>query len=290
MFFVDDRDALATYRYLRVGVPLLTVLLGAAVAYQIFSTTPDCWLGSISAYYYTSARAVFVACLCAIGVSLIVYNGNTPREDFFLNFSGLLAFVVAFVPTPLAKLQVSGVNPVKEPVCKRINVPTDDQLNAAIDNNLFAYLFAATAALGVVVWFRQRKPPPQRGGLSIAVLGVGLALGWFLYVVNRGLLRDHAHLYSAIAMFGGIVVVVFLNAYRFQLVDPQAISPPAPYVAGYRVIFWLMVAAIVIIGGAALFGNWDHAIFWLEASLISFFAAYWVVQTQELWASTHRDS
>ena len=48
---VTKEDALTTYRYLRITMPVLVVILGTSVIYQVFApTADDCWLGSISAY------------------------------------------------------------------------------------------------------------------------------------------------------------------------------------------------------------------------------------------------
>jgi hypothetical protein len=285
MELVSKRDALATYRYLRIAMPVLVIMLGTSVMAQIFAPSPDCWLGSISAYYYTSARAVFVACLCAIGACLVIYHGNTSREDFALNVSGFLALVVAFVPTPLNGLSVSP----NEPSCKRSNVPSESQLGSAIDNNMLALLVAATVVACVAVWFRKR--PAGAGGVSAAllILCAVLLLSWVMYLFDRSFVRAHGHLISALVLFGGIVTVVILNAVPWQVLDPKVVRAPEPYLLLYRVILGAMAAAIVILGAVALWGHFDHAIFWLEASVIVLFAAFWVVQSKELWGLESRE-
>ena len=94
------RDVVLTYRYLRGAMIALLLMLLLSVGYQWWwETDHSCWLGSISAYYYTPARSVFVGSLCALGASLIAYKGHSPEEDVLLNFSGFMAFVVAMVPT-----------------------------------------------------------------------------------------------------------------------------------------------------------------------------------------------
>ena len=75
---------------------VVIVMLFAAIF--IDSVPTDCWQGSISAYYYTAARNVFVATLCCLGIMLIVYKGSNDTEDVLLNLAGTLAFFVAFVP------------------------------------------------------------------------------------------------------------------------------------------------------------------------------------------------
>jgi hypothetical protein len=58
-----------------------------------------CAQGSISAYYFTPVRPVLIAALAAIGVGLIIYRGNTSRENSILDIAGFAAIMVAFVPT-----------------------------------------------------------------------------------------------------------------------------------------------------------------------------------------------
>ena len=65
----------ATYRYLRLAIILLTALLLLSVALQIGADDGEV-LASVSAYYYTPARDVFVASLCAIGTCLIIHRGR----------------------------------------------------------------------------------------------------------------------------------------------------------------------------------------------------------------------
>jgi len=54
---------------------------------------------SISAYYYTSMRDVFVGSLCAIGVFLLSYRGYEPVDDRAGNLACLFAVGVALCPT-----------------------------------------------------------------------------------------------------------------------------------------------------------------------------------------------
>jgi len=53
----------------------------------------------VSAYYYTPVRAILVGALVAIGFGLVVIQGRTTFEDSALNVTGMLAPLVAVVPT-----------------------------------------------------------------------------------------------------------------------------------------------------------------------------------------------
>lgn len=56
---------------------------------------------SISAYYHTPLRDLFVGMLFIVGACLFAYQGYTRRENWLLNLAGVLAFCVALVPTGL---------------------------------------------------------------------------------------------------------------------------------------------------------------------------------------------
>lgn len=275
-------SVLSTYRYLRVGMVLLVLLLAAAVTLQVFSPDPDCWQRSVSAYYYTPARAVFVASLCAIGACLIVYRGNTDGEDIALNASGLLAFVVAFVPTQV------------DATCPASNVPSPAELDAAVTNNVWA-LYAAGIALTAVSWFlRSRTAPRGRGGsLSVWPLvfsSVAVVVFPFVFVTWHDAVRDHGHDVAAIALFAGIVVVVGMNALglathsgadvRHESGRPSVRRAANRYTAVGLAMLGTFVGVLVAHWAVPGFVQW---LFWLEALLIAEFAVYWVLQTIELW-------
>lgn len=93
-------DFVQTYFSLRValgslalGLPLALFLAGAFL--QGIRLQP-----SISAYYHSDARDVFVGALWAIGLGLIAYKGFSRREDWALNIGGVLACCVALFPMP----------------------------------------------------------------------------------------------------------------------------------------------------------------------------------------------
>jgi uncharacterized membrane protein SirB2 len=276
------RELLSTYRYLRMAMPLLAVMLGTSVLLQIYEPAGNCWLSSISAYYYTAARAVFVACLCAIGTCLIVYRG-TGREDMALNISGALAFMVALIPTPLKPLLAADPH---EPLCARFNQPSESQFAASLDNNVKAALIAATAVAALTVLLRLLLPD-QRGsgrpGLGLTIgAPVAVALGWWIFLSNPQWVRDHGHEWSARLLFAGIAVMIVMNVWP-RLAGQHADGPWTWHRWVYLVIFILMAAAALILGLATAHEWLYNALFWLEGSLIALFMVFWVVQTAEHW-------
>jgi hypothetical protein len=56
--------------------------------------------GSISAYFHTGMREVFVGSLCAIAVFLVCYKGYERRDNIAANVAGVSSFLIAVFPTP----------------------------------------------------------------------------------------------------------------------------------------------------------------------------------------------
>ena len=61
--------------------------------------------GSISAYFHTGMREVFVGSLCAIGVFLVCYSGYARWDSLAARVAGVCALVVAIFPTPERSLE-----------------------------------------------------------------------------------------------------------------------------------------------------------------------------------------
>lgn len=76
-----------------IGILLPFVLMVGNVAMS--ASRPD----SMSGYYYTPMRNVFVGALCALGVFLIAYDGYDNVDRWITNIAGLCAIGVAFCPT-----------------------------------------------------------------------------------------------------------------------------------------------------------------------------------------------
>src|SRR2546422_7126975 len=78
--------------YLGILLPVLVVIGGELIpAGEIRD--------SVSAYYYSSMRDLFVGSLCMVGVFLYSYRGYDWVDDFLTSLSGLLALGVALFPT-----------------------------------------------------------------------------------------------------------------------------------------------------------------------------------------------
>jgi hypothetical protein len=87
--FLTLRKALG---WLGLMMPII-VRLGAWYFEKIPSNT------SISAYYYTRMRDVFVGTLAAIGVFLFCYRGPDRQDNILTNIAGLSAIAIGLLPT-----------------------------------------------------------------------------------------------------------------------------------------------------------------------------------------------
>jgi hypothetical protein len=90
---------LHAHTQLRVGMGVMALLFPVALwlGGVVLSHTP--LQSSMSAYYHTPMRDLFVGCLFAIGGFLYLYKGFSRKENYALNVAGVLAVGVAIFPT-----------------------------------------------------------------------------------------------------------------------------------------------------------------------------------------------
>jgi hypothetical protein len=268
-----------TYLYLRVGLVALAVFLGASLVIELaFGDTP--WLGSISAYYYTPVRAVFVGTLIAMGVCLVAIKGrDRPREDLMLNLAGMCAPVVALCPTPLEDAAVCGGDGRCVP---DVYVPgVVNNVEALLVVGALAVLFAARTV---------RRGSRERADLvALGISAAGLVAFTLWFAFGRGSFLDYAHYGTAVPMFGLIVAVALVNAARVDdfvaAGGTLTMGQAETFKRAYR---WVAYVMGVVIGAAlALFvvkaatGSepFAHWVFVVEALLLAAFTAFWVLQT-----------
>ncbi len=269
--------AVKTYRYLRLALAALVVLLFAAIALEWWAAGHACLQPSISAYYYTPVRAVLVGVLVTMGVCLIALKGSTEPEDVLLNFAGMLAPGVAFVPTPDAG------------ECRSVPLVLGD-VPANVANNMQALFVAGLLVAAVVVVIARSDAPGDRLGgwdrLGILVTAAVLVGGAVWFYADRESFLALAHGAAAVPMFLALVAVVWLNARHVRESVGEGSVPVAEsrYVPVYRGIAVGMLLALVVVVVLSLLTGSESAVFWVEVLLITLFAAFWVTQTVELWS------
>lgn len=166
----DKNELIISYMYLRkavgwIGTLLPVVLIAGNV---IFFTTS--LPGSMSGYYYTHMRNVFVGALCALGVFLVAYAGYDDVDRWTTNIAGLCAIGVAFFPTKPAVCAADARTCVA-PAVRHLSAGQQ----AVGDIHLF---FAAVTfiALGLMA-LRFTKSAATPGGQA-PMARIQLELGW----------------------------------------------------------------------------------------------------------------
>jgi hypothetical protein len=298
-----DLAAIKTYRYLRIGMLAAVLALAYSVFEEYRKPGVGCFLGSLSGYYYTPVHSVFISVMVAIGLALIVIKGQTALEDAFLSLAGMMAPIVAFLPTD----DDSGANcrpklllahDYTPAVLKNIpkgayNFGFDPQfIKDSEENNLHALVIAGFAALGLLAigiglqWWRSKRKKATMTeyttGTKVNLIGGAIVvfivflLVWFDYDWVR-----NQHPIAAGALFLFIALAALTNS-----------------VVGWKRSrlygFYLAVAVVMIVAGflflivyhwkrSALDGYLDLVI---ETVGFGFFFIYWGFQTVERWSET----
>jgi|GEM_PF-919057 len=276
----------ASYRYLRLAMVIVVAVLGVSILIESFKA--ECLQGSISAYFYTPTHSIFVGALVTLGVALVALKGRDAVEDMFFNFAGVLAFVVALVPTAQS-----------DTVCSSERGRLDINTSAMVSNNVPALLVGTALALFVAYGVARRQgkatgiviPKTTRVGMALSAVVLVVGVVWY-FVWHDNFVR-YAHGSTAAAMFVAIWFAVLVNAgwprwalgaiYRFLGVVDLPTQPTAHhlrYRPWYRGISIFMVAAVAVVLVAG-----DHKVFWLEVLEIIPFALFWSLQTLESWES-----
>jgi hypothetical protein len=260
--------AVKSYRYLRLSIVVVVAALLASVLIERWHV--DCWQGSISAYFYTPVQAVFVGALVVIGVSLIAIKGSTDWEDVLLNLAGVLAPVVAFVPTSPPTTS-----------CSSVDVIAADA-TPFIDNNVLALAIGGAVAMAVayvvarVTHRATIESVDQRTRIGLLAGFVILGAGLVWYLGFRDSFLATAHGVTAGAMFAVVAVVIALSARR----NARRGRPWKLYAA---LAASMVASAVVVVLAKLLHDGWRHQILVLEVLELTAFAIFWVAQTFEHW-------
>lgn len=96
-----DTHIFQTYFHLRTGMAAIAIVLPFALwLVGIVLDVPP--RPSMSAYYHSVMRDVFVGCLFGIAFCLFLYKGFSRSEDLALNAAGIMAIGVALFPTKVS--------------------------------------------------------------------------------------------------------------------------------------------------------------------------------------------
>lgn len=137
-----------SYLFLRRAIGVIGMALPFALVLGVLITSGEV-LSSISGYYYSDLRNVFVGCMCAVGVFLIFYRGAAFIDDVASFVAGVAAVGVALFPTRPA------------------GTPTDGQkIVGSVHIGCAAVFFLMLAFIAIKVFTRRSdSPDPQRKDL-----------------------------------------------------------------------------------------------------------------------------
>jgi hypothetical protein len=209
----QDQRLLISYHALRKAVGVIGIALPFVLAIGDVVLTSTGLEGSVSGYYYTPMRDVFVGSLCAIAVFLWTYQGYDWRDAIAGNIASVSAVGVALFPTTpevaptLLDQVIGGVHLVAAAVffltlayfCLALfkltdkRHPTQRKLQRNRVYTICGYTILACLVLIVVVWFlptsafiKQLAPIFWLEALAIVAFGVS----WL--TKGEAILKDRA--------------------------------------------------------------------------------------------------
>ncbi|AUH33549.1 hypothetical protein [Paracoccus tegillarcae] len=165
-----NNDLVVSFRSVRRAIGVLGLFLPfSLVAYGLFSA--DGILGSMSAYYYSPMREIFVGTLCALAVFLWTYEGYRANPGEMLSdrllsrIASLGAAGVALMPTASAAVFAEAGAPVTEalPVtCTLTQCIFGEGIISVVHFLAAAVFFIAMAVIALVLFTRGDASDPAK--------------------------------------------------------------------------------------------------------------------------------
>lgn len=256
-------DVRTTYRWLRLGLVVAFAVVATSVLVEWAHAPGHCLQPSLSAYYWTPVRPLFVGCLLALSLGMIALRGGTDIENVALNVAGLLVPFVAVIPIRAPTTGCSSASDDTWPA------------HAAIGNNVTSLLLVGAGALVALTVALVRGRPrttAQWAGLAVALAVEASAALWF--ATSRSSFERYAHYVAATGLFLALGAVVWQNA-------------RATASAGLTRIYRGLVGAMALAGALQVAHLLWPAFGWnlllTEILLVAAFTAFWLLQTRELW-------
>lgn len=290
-----------THRYLRLSLVFVVFALLVSVAIETVVVSWDPFalgwdpLPSLSHYFYTSARSVFVGSLIAASLALLALSGRD-RATVLLDISAVFAPLIALIPTG-----VDADRPVDGLTCPGAEECIPEPYLGDVRSGVVAYVIVVIAAVVTMAIIRRRTRTrvPHAGLVStIAVVtAVVIAALAFLPALNAdfpfigGPLPSSIHFVVTIAFFGTFAAVpVLLSREPF---DEQQTPPSPRQKTFYRWVTGLMIADLVLLVAAFVFRDALHGfpvVLIGEVIALCLFAGFWGVQTFQRWTDANPPS
>ena len=171
--------------------------------------------GSISAYFHTGMREVFVGSLCAIAVFLVCYKGYQRRDNIAAKLAGTCALLVALFPTQERSREASdtGVPVVgSATLFSSANAP-DPAFVSWVHFTAAVIFFAVLAYMSYFLFTISTKATPtpqklQRNSVYRAC-GITIVLCIGVIAIGKFFLGDSVNQTSYVFVFESIAVIVF---------------------------------------------------------------------------------
>ncbi len=176
----SKQDFVIQYMSLRKAIGILGITLPFVLILGKIACGNPGIESSISDYYYTNMRDVFVGILCAIGIFMLSYKGHERNDDIAGNLACVFSVGVAWFPT-----------------APELN-PTQQQLSVGIIHYAFATAFFLTLSYFCLVLFRKTNPEKtmteaKKTRNKVYATCGGIMLGCIvLLLINAVFLRDTA--------------------------------------------------------------------------------------------------
>ena len=185
-----ENEFIISYYTLRKAIGWLGLLMPIIVRWgaKLLEKIPS--HDSISAYYYTSMRDIFVGVLAATGVFLFCYRGPDKKDNFWTNVAGLCAVGIALFPTdPIYHERISSQYAISSVDCYSNHGPLGFHI----------YVVAAFfLIISYLTIFRFRKPSQP-------------------YITKQKLTRNKIYVICGIVMVAMLIAIVALKAINKDL-------------------------------------------------------------------------
>lgn len=283
-----------THRHLRLSLVFVVfaLLVSVAIETAVVSWEPFVlgWdpLPSLSHYFYTSARSVFVGTLIAASLALLALSGRN-RATVILDISAIFAPLIALIPTGIdAARPVGGLTCPGEAEC----IP--DPYLGDVRAGVVAYVIVVLTVVVAMAVIRRTKGirVPGAGLVSaIAVVtAVGIAALAFIPALNADFpfnfwpFPSSLHFLVTLLFFGTFAAVPVLMSR--EPLDEQETPPSKRQKTIYRWVTRLMIADLALLIAVFLLRDLLRgfpAVLIGEVIALCLFAWFWWVQTFQRW-------
>jgi hypothetical protein len=217
----DDELGALSYWHLRLWIGRVAAALPVVlVAARGVLDGPGNWPGSISAYYYTSARNVFVGAMCALAAFLFSYRYQK-TDNVLSTLAAALALGVALFPTASQGPATAGEKWVR-----------------GVHLTCASLFFVCLAVFSLFIFTKSSPAPTPRkklrnrvyrgcGGIIVATLVLAVANALLEHQVKSYALQDHNALFWLESVAVEAFALSWLVKGGFLLADEKPSAKPA---------------------------------------------------------------